>query len=91
MNTSELSDYQLYEIIQNKKLHNHVRILANKEFNKRNLSISELKEIVLKYESIDGSGGHDSVTAKPKWKPYLLYASVSVIAWIIAWFTLIKK
>jgi hypothetical protein len=52
MDTSGLSDYQLYEIIQNKKLHTHIRIVANKEFNKRNISINELREIVLKHESI---------------------------------------
>src|SRR5438128_1274868 len=52
MDTSGLSDYQLYEIIQNKKLHNHVRIIANKEFNKRNLTINELRDIVIRHESI---------------------------------------
>jgi hypothetical protein len=52
MDTSGLSDYQLYEIIQNKKLHNHIRIIANKEFNKRNLTINELRDIVLRHESL---------------------------------------
>ena len=52
MDTSQLTDYQLYEIIQDKKLHNHIRIVANKEFNKRNLSINDLREIVLRHESL---------------------------------------
>ena len=52
MDTSQLTDYQLYEIIQDKKLHNHIRIVANKEFNKRNLSINDLREIVMRHESL---------------------------------------
>ena len=53
MDTSQLTDYQLYEIIQDKRLHNHIRIIANKEFNKRNLSINDLREIVLRHESVN--------------------------------------
>ena len=52
MDTSQLTDYQLYEIIQDKKVHTHIRIVANKEFNNRNLSINDLREIVMRHESL---------------------------------------
>jgi hypothetical protein len=46
MNLSSLTNYQLYEIIQNSKLDSGIRKLANDEFNSRRLSIDEIQKIV---------------------------------------------
>ncbi|MFT3747271.1 MAG: hypothetical protein QM768_03105 [Agriterribacter sp.] len=51
MNISKLTDYQLYVIIQNSAIDKDIRNLANNEFNKRNLSIPHIKEIISKHES----------------------------------------
>lgn len=50
MEASKLTDYQLYEIIQNEKLHSDIRKLANDEFDKRQLSIDHLQEIIHRHD-----------------------------------------
>ena len=52
MNLKELTNYQLYEIIQNQKLDKQLRVTANDEFNVRKLSDSEIKEIISKHDSL---------------------------------------
>jgi len=51
MNFSELSNYQLYEIIQNSNLDKDTRNAANIEFNNRNLSIDKIKQIIAFHDS----------------------------------------
>lgn len=51
MDLSNLTDYQLYEIIQNSKLDNDIRKLANNEFNKRKLSIDQIQEIIARHDT----------------------------------------
>ena len=50
MNASKLSDYQLYEILQNDKLQDAIKKIANDEFNKRRLSKDQLQEIIKKHD-----------------------------------------
>ncbi len=50
MDASKLTDYQLYEIVQNTKLHSDIRKLANDELNKRQLSIDRLQEIINRHD-----------------------------------------
>ena len=52
MNLKELTNYQLYEIIQNQKLDRQLRTAANDEFNVRKLSDSEIQEIISKHDSL---------------------------------------
>jgi hypothetical protein len=42
-----LTDYQLYEIIQNATLDETLRKSANDEFNKRKLTFEEIQQIVI--------------------------------------------
>lgn len=51
MDSSNLSDYQLYEIIQNEKLSQKIRQSANDEFRKRKLSIGQIQELISKHDS----------------------------------------
>jgi hypothetical protein len=50
-NCSELSDYQLYEIIQNEKLDKRIRQVANDEFNRRKLSLIQIQSLIAKHDS----------------------------------------
>lgn len=50
MDASNLSDYQLYEIVQNAKLHRDIRKIANDEFDKRQISIDRLQEIINRHD-----------------------------------------
>ena len=45
MDPSKLSDYQLYELIQNNKLDPSIRNAANREFEDRKLTIDQVREI----------------------------------------------
>lgn len=51
MDLSKLTDYQLYEIIQNSKLDNALRKLANDEFNSRKLSVDQIQKIVVRHDT----------------------------------------
>jgi hypothetical protein len=51
MDCTTLSDYQLYEIIQNANLDQAIRQLANDEFNNRKLSLDEIQGLITKYDS----------------------------------------
>lgn len=51
MDLSSLTNYQLYEIIQNSKLDAELRKAANDEFNNRKLSIDEIQKIVARHDA----------------------------------------
>jgi len=51
MDLSKLTDYQLYEIIENSQLDKDIRNLANAEFNSRKLSCDQIKQLVLRHDS----------------------------------------
>ncbi len=50
MNLSQLTDYQLYQIIQNSRLDNGIRKLANQEFDNRKLSIDQIQALILNHD-----------------------------------------
>jgi hypothetical protein len=50
MNVTELSNYQLYSLIQNNKLDSSIRKLANTEFENRKLTLDQIKEIVRQHD-----------------------------------------
>jgi uncharacterized DUF497 family protein len=52
MDYSKLSNYQLFELIQNEKLNQSIRVEANTEFEKRNISLEEKKEIISKHDAV---------------------------------------
>jgi hypothetical protein len=51
MDLSSLTNYQLYEIIQNLKLDIEIRKAANDEFNNRKLSVDEIQKIVVRHDT----------------------------------------
>ena len=51
MDSTNLSDYQLYEIIQNTDLNHTIRQAANDEFNKRKLSIAQIQQLIERHDS----------------------------------------
>ena len=51
MDLSSLTNYQLYEIIQNSKLDAEIRKAANNEFNNRKLSIDDVQHIVARHNA----------------------------------------
>ena len=50
MDFTKLSNYQLYEIIQNDYLGQDIRKVANDELDNRKLSIEEIKQLVAKHD-----------------------------------------
>jgi hypothetical protein len=52
MNPSNLTNYQLYEIIQNSQLDKRIRDIANEEFNNRKLSIDQIQQIIARHDSL---------------------------------------
>ena len=50
MDASKLTDYQLYEIIQNRKLHTDIKRIATEEFSKRQISHYQLNEIIKRHD-----------------------------------------
>lgn len=52
MNLNQLTNYQLYEIIQNQKLDKQIRTAANDEFNHRKLGKEEIQGIITKHDSL---------------------------------------
>src|ERR1700761_6576234 len=51
MNVDELSNSQLYALIQNEKLEASIRKVANEEFTRRKLTIEQIQEIVSQFDS----------------------------------------
>ena len=51
MDSSNLFDYQLYEIIQNEKLTPAIRQAANEEFNRRKLSLSQIRKLIARHDT----------------------------------------
>lgn len=52
MDPTKLSNYQLYEIIQNDRIDQNIRSVANDEFNTRKLSIEEIQQLITKHDSL---------------------------------------
>ncbi len=52
MNLSQLTNYQLFEIIQNTSIDSEIRKNADSEFNKRKISIDEINELVSIHDSL---------------------------------------
>ena len=52
MNLSQLTNYQLFEIIQNTAIDRDIRKNADTEFNKRKISIDEISELVSIHDSL---------------------------------------
>ncbi len=51
MNTSNLSDYQLYELIQNPKLDKDIKDLLSKEFEKRAMTQNKIQDLIKIHEA----------------------------------------
>jgi hypothetical protein len=51
MNLKELTDYQLYELIQNKKLDSTIAKLVNEEFKARQLSLAQIQQIITRHDA----------------------------------------
>jgi hypothetical protein len=52
MNLSQLTNYQLFEIIQNNSLNSEIRKNANVEFDKRKISIDEINQLISRHDSL---------------------------------------
>jgi hypothetical protein len=78
MHLKELSNYQLYEIIQNQKLDKNILKAANVEFNLRNLSSDEIQEIIIKHDSLYQPGKDEPLNIK-----YKMLALVVPFVWIV--------
>ena len=61
MNFSKLTDYQLYEIIQNSRLDKDIRKQANDEFNDRKPSIDQIQKIVAEHDTRFRPGKEESL------------------------------
>jgi hypothetical protein len=64
MDSTNLSDYQLYEIIQNMRLDQNIRQAANDEFNKRKLSIDQIQQLIAKHDSQFTSDKEEGIQTK---------------------------
>lgn len=51
MSVENLSNSQLYAIIQNEQMDASIRKIANEEFTRRNLTINQIQEIVSHFDS----------------------------------------
>ncbi len=78
MNLKQLTNYQLYEIIQNQKLYKHLRSTANNEFNFRKLTREQIQEIVNQHDSLFHPGKEDSLDIK-----YKLLVLIIPFFWVI--------
>ena len=78
MNLNQLTNYQLYEIIQNQKLDKLLRTAANNEFNLRKLTKDEIQEVINR---------HDSTIQTDKGQPlsfkYKVIALIVPFLWVI--------
>jgi hypothetical protein len=52
MNFSQLSNYQLFEIIQNTSLDSSIREDANTEFDGRKIPVDEINQLISKHDSL---------------------------------------
>lgn len=66
MNFTDLSDYQLYEIIQNLKLDDNIRKQANEEFNNRKLTIDQIQKIIAQHDAAFHPGQDEPLELKYK-------------------------
>lgn len=66
MNCSNLSNFQLYGLIQNVKLDNEIRTLAKNEFESRDLNESIKQDLVQKYDGLFLKKENDSLRLRYK-------------------------
>ena len=52
MELDKISSYQLYELIKNSNLDNEIRALANLEFRSRRLSFGQMRQIIIKHDTM---------------------------------------
>lgn len=52
MDFSKLSNYQLFEIIQNTSLDKGIRNEANGEFDRRKISVDEISQLISTHDSL---------------------------------------
>jgi hypothetical protein len=78
MDLHKLTNYQLYEIIQNKKLDKQIRTAANKEYDLRQCTKEEIKEIMNRHHSLYPPGRGEALSFK-----YKLLALVVPFFWVI--------
>jgi hypothetical protein len=78
MNLDQLTNYQLYEIIQNQKLDEKIRSAANVEFNSRKLTKGEIQEIVNQHSLLFRPDSDEPLSLK-----YKIVALVVPFFWVI--------
>jgi hypothetical protein len=78
MNLDQLTNYQLYEIIQNQKLDEKIRSAANVEFNSRKLTKGEIQEIVNRHSLLFRPDSDEPLSLK-----YKIVALVVPFFWVI--------
>jgi len=78
MDLKRLTDYQLFEIIQNQKLDSQLRALANDEFNLGRLSNEQIAEIIRRHDSLFRPDHKDPLSIKFK-----LLALVVPFFWVV--------
>lgn len=70
MDLKNISDFQLFGIIQNEKMDPSIRALANEEFSGRNIAMENLQKIMAR---------HDSLFSPPKENGLSFYLKVGLI------------
>jgi hypothetical protein len=78
MNLNQLTNFQLYEIIQNPKLDKLIKAGANEEFNLRGISIEELEEITSRHNALSHSNKSEPLNIK-----YKILALTIPFFWVI--------
>lgn len=66
MNAKELSNYQLYSLIQNNKLDPSIRSLANTEFEDRELTLEQIREVTNQYAILFKPGSNEGLGISTK-------------------------
>lgn len=78
MNLNQLTNFQLYEIIQNAKLDKHLKSAAQHEYNLREVTGEEIGEIVRRHNSIYQSRHSEPLSLK-----YKMVALVIPFLWVV--------
>lgn len=78
MNPEKLTNYQLFEIIQNPNLDKQLKTIANYEFNSRKLTKEQIQEIIRHHDSVFRPDKGDSLGLK-----YKIFALLVPFFWII--------
>lgn len=76
MDASKLTDQQLYDIIENNKLDNSIRTIADTAFNNRNIPVAKIEEIV---------AAHGKAFVPDKTEPLSSYSKILIILFPFFW------